>query len=245
MNTEWIKILRNAGMPTNVLVLDFESYFDAEYSLTKLSTIEYVQSEQFEPLGVACLEMSGEQPYLEPQAHFWADVPTALAHFQTKYGQHLAGCSLVTHNARFDASILTYRYNIRSPFVVDTLGLARHVAARKLNHLRNLCERYDLIGKGDTNEFKGLHQDTMTDAQRKNLAAYAENDAMREWELFCILLPMLTRPSVELRLIAHTSLLFTRPLMCVDFQKADELLVAMDAEKNKTLDAVKWVLDEN
>lgn len=241
---EWVKILNEAKYPTDVVVLDFESFFDVDYTLRKISTIEYVQDQRFEELGVACLLMGGKYPDAKPICNFWFDSAYHLRWLQDKYGRHLENCTVVAHNARFDVSILTYRHNIRPPFIVDTLGLARHVAARKKNHVKHLCERYDLIGKGDTKQFRGLHLDTMTAAQKKNLAAYAENDARREWELFQILLPLLTRPAVELQLTQHTLTMFTRPLLTFDFGKAEEIVVEMREEESKVVNTAGFTRAE-
>lgn len=44
-------ILDSIGWPTDILVLDFETYFDSEYHMGKgnkaLSTVEYVTDERF------------------------------------------------------------------------------------------------------------------------------------------------------------------------------------------------------
>lgn len=233
MSTEWVNILKATGYPTDVVVLDFETYFDQDYTLRKISTIEYIQDQRFEELGLARLEMSGKRPHPTPCAYFETASGCGLPLLQKRYGKHLEKCTVVAHNARFDVGVLTYRHNIRPPFVIDTLGLARHVAARKRNDLGRLCDRYDLIGKGDTDQFKGVRYADMTTAMRSNLAAYAENDAMREWEIFQILLPVLTRPDVELKVMQHTLQMFTRPLLTFDFHRADEIkaeMVATEAE---------------
>ena len=39
----------------NIVTIDFETYYSSEYSLTKLTTEEYVRSPQFETIGVAIL----------------------------------------------------------------------------------------------------------------------------------------------------------------------------------------------
>jgi hypothetical protein len=37
----------------NLVVLDFETYYDREYSLSKITTEEYIRDERFEAIGVA------------------------------------------------------------------------------------------------------------------------------------------------------------------------------------------------
>jgi hypothetical protein len=54
----WLAVLRKCGYPTDVLVIDFETYFDAEYKMARgggdgLTTVEYVTDKRFEELGCA------------------------------------------------------------------------------------------------------------------------------------------------------------------------------------------------
>jgi hypothetical protein len=37
----------------DILTIDFETYYDREFSLSKITTEEYVRSKQFETIGVA------------------------------------------------------------------------------------------------------------------------------------------------------------------------------------------------
>ena len=55
----WQQILQDAGYPTEILTVDFESYFDDEYHFRKdaadtvgLSTIEYVMDPRWELTGL-------------------------------------------------------------------------------------------------------------------------------------------------------------------------------------------------
>jgi len=45
--------LKQAGYPTSVLMLDFETYFDKSYSLKKMGVFEYVADPRFAVLGCA------------------------------------------------------------------------------------------------------------------------------------------------------------------------------------------------
>ena len=37
----------------NIITIDFETYYDQEFSLSKLTTEEYVRDDRFEVIGVA------------------------------------------------------------------------------------------------------------------------------------------------------------------------------------------------
>ena len=43
-----------------LLTIDFETYYDRQFSLSKITTEEYVRSDEFETIGVAVKEDGGE-----------------------------------------------------------------------------------------------------------------------------------------------------------------------------------------
>ena len=262
----WVKVLRDCHYPTDVLILDFETYFDGEYKLAGrgdgLSTVEYVTSPKFEVLGMGTLLMDGgDAPfgdYLNRTYFLLGETLVAkhLAYLQGQFGQNLGELTVVAHNAAFDLLILKEKYGINPPHIIDTLGLARHWDARTANNLDTLTKRFNLPSKGDTTQFKGVtyrkrfatpkdkkgkgpklpaQVPLITPEQEKALIAYGENDVMREWELFTILLPKLSRPDVELPLMKHTLGLFLQPTLCVDNEKGVNLIQKMEAEIDAVL----------
>jgi len=221
-----------------------------------LSTIEYIRDSRFEVLLLSSLIVFEKFPEYEhrTQAHIGEDdVRNHMRYLQTQYGPNLENCTVVMQNARFDATILSVRYGIVPPNLIDTLSLARHWNARAANDLDSIAKRFDLPRKGDTEEFKGLtfrrrfkvpkgrkkgpklpvQMPIITDEQIKKVCEYANNDVMREWEAFTILLPKLSRPDVELLIQKHTLDLFVNPTLTVDYDKGEELTKKMEAEIDK------------
>ena len=47
----WVKVLKDKGWPTDVLLIDFETYFDQDYTLDKMTTEEYCRDPRFEVHG--------------------------------------------------------------------------------------------------------------------------------------------------------------------------------------------------
>ncbi len=218
--TDTRSILEAAGYPTDTLVLDAESYFDADYSLRKLTTYEYVLDPRFELLGWAWK---------------WNDEPAI-------FGGELPeidwdNTTIIVHNAMFDCLVLKHLYGVLPPFVVDTLDLARHIEPRWRNKLEVLAERHGLPAKGDTMQFKGLHlSDLCNDPVLwEAMKGYAANDAELEYSLFQILLPKLTIPTFELGVMKYTRELFTNPVLRFDAERAANL-------KHKMLDQVDMLL---
>lgn len=264
-NQDWRAVLRDCGMPGDIVVIDFETYFDSTYHMGRskdsLSTIEYITDKRFEVLGCSFLRVPKEvnHPNYEGDTVFRAgekDVVEWLGYLINEYGKNLEGCTVVAQNAVFDCTILSKHYNISPPHIIDVLGLARHWHSRSNNDLGSLAKRHKLPEKGETEEFKGLtlrkrfirprkskrpsaqmpvQAPIATDAQIAKLAEYARNDVMREWELFTILLPKLSNPKIELRLIQHTLDLYLKPRLTVDREHGTKLIADMTAEIDKAM----------
>lgn len=266
---EWKARLREAGYPPSVVVIDFETYFDPAYRMhsSKLSTIEYITDRRFEVLGVATLEMLSPFDDYEQRTVWWPQaegVGTVLAHLQREYGENLEKCTVVAQNAVYDGAILTYRYGITPPHVIDILGLARHWSSRQKNDLATLANLYNLPAKGETQEFTGLsfrprfkpvkhgrikgpqrpvRRPLITDEQHEHLARYSKNDVMREWELFTLLLPRLSNPNTELPAMQHTLELFWSPTLGVDQKRGGELVEQMTQQIGIAINAASQLSD--
>lgn len=262
---EWFQVLKDVGYPTDVVIVDFESFFDGEYGLKDLSTIEYVQDKRFEILGCGFLRVVDNFPDYENQTVFTAgslDTTTHLKWLQSEYGPNLERCTVVAHNASFDCMILSRKFGINPPHIIDTVGLARHWNARDKADLATLAKRFNLPDKGETEEFMGMtfrprwkkpkgrgpkmpvQMPLATDEQITKLASYGQNDVRREWELFTILLPRLSNPKIELQLMQHTLDLALKPSLQVDSVKCDELIGAMQTEVRSVLDKTGLIHDE-
>lgn len=270
----WVDVLRRCDKPLDVIVIDFESYFDDEFHMARgagdgLTTIEYVMDPRFEVLSCAFTPMSGLDPFADYEEKTFVQVTeemvrTQLECYKRKYGENLERCVVVFQNGNFDALILSRRYGIHPPHVIDVLALSRHWHARSKHDLGTQAERYGLEEKGDTNEFKGqtfrkryvipksrkkgpklpIQRPIISPEMRAKLVAYNKNDNLREWELFTILLPKLSNPARELRLMQHTLELWTKPSLRIDFAKGEELVTLFEAEIDKALAAVTiWEYD--
>ena len=234
-------MLAAAKYPATVLVLDFECFFDAKYSLTELDTATYIMDKRFEVLGAAV--KMGDNPAV------WMRYENLACYFHDTLDW--ATVTVTMHNANFDASVLALRYGIFPPYVIDTINLSRFANARRSHALKNLCKDYGLVDKGDTMEFSGASFRTRYTPGKKRkgvagppvpvppmgvdmhqkLADYAVNDAERQWELFAKLLPVLDNPETELPLMQHTLEMFTKPCLAFDDQRAYDIQCAMHEEK--------------
>ena len=102
----------------NVITIDFETYYDKEYSLSKLTTEEYVRDDRFEVIGVGVKTHDSETKWFSGNAE---QTKAFLDSFDMENNLVLA------HNAMFDAAILTWHFGIRPSGWLDTLSMARAI----------------------------------------------------------------------------------------------------------------------
>ena len=100
----------------NILTIDFETYYALDFSLTKLTTEEYVRDDRFEVIGVA-VQVDMEDPKWFSGTH--QEIKEWLNQFDWDNSFALA------HNAMFDSAILSWTFGIKPKAWFDTLSMAR------------------------------------------------------------------------------------------------------------------------
>ena len=216
-------ILQSVGYPPDCLTLDFETYFSVDYSLSKLSTVEYITDDRFEFCGVGILDSRFD---IVPQ--FFC--PETMEEFFRKTSWN--DFTVIVKHARFDITVLKEKFGIEPKYIIDVEDLSRHYDSRMSQKLEDLAPMFGLGDKGDTMQFKGFHWDEMSPAMQIAMEKYCLNDVIKEWGLFKKLLPLLTNAKQELALMAHTRKLYLEPKIVFDFKKAEELITAMECKLN-------------
>lgn len=197
----------------NILTLDFETYYDNEYTLKKLSIPEYVHDPRFHVHGLAIRWPDGRK-------EFRADVAVALHELRSQFGATLENVTVLCHNAAFDLYVLNHTYGIKPIYFTDTMLLAYHVHGRREKgngeaaSLSALADRYGLGPKGNLDFMSGVREPNAF--QFADLAIYAQQDVEITYQLVERLLPEITRPEVELLILMHTVLLVTERAIRVD-----------------------------
>lgn len=124
------------------IFIDYETFYSNEYSLRKMTPVEYVLDPRFECIGAAIKEgVDGES--------YWVDGDDLPHFFKDNKPEHTA---LVSHNALFDACITAWKYNYVPKLTVDTLGIARATLGHRLKSLSlaNVALELGIGAKGDT-----------------------------------------------------------------------------------------------
>lgn len=190
-----------------IITIDFETFYDRSFSLSKMTTEEYIRDELFEAIGVAVKVNDGEPVwYTGPHK----GIKAFLSQFD--WSNSVA----VAHNAMFDMAILNWHFDIRPKRIVDTLSMLRAVDGPDAgNSLAKAAERYGLGQKGD--EVVNALGKGRLDFSPEELARYGEyckNDVALTYDLFAQLAPLV--PPLEMRLIDLTIRMFSEPVLELD-----------------------------
>ena len=211
-----------------IITLDFETFYSTEFSLTKVTTEEYVRSPEFEVIGVAVQEDDGAPVWFSGDAE-------AMHQFLAQYdwGNSLA----LAHNAAFDGAILNWVFGLRPKGWLDTLSMGRALHGTEVGgSLKVLAEHYGLGEKGtEVENAKGLHRIDFSPEQLARYGEYCKNDVALTWELFGHMSAGF--PRVELRLIDLTLRMFTEPVLRLDAALLRVHLSAVKLTKEKALGA--------
>lgn len=213
---------------TQLLTVDFETYYDRDFSLSKLTTEEYVRSDSFEVIGVSV--KVNEDP-----AQWFSGTHQQTAQW---LGQFDWGSSLVlAHNTMFDSAILSWRFGIIPLGWLDTMSMAQAVVpATQSKSLANLAVYYEVGVKGtEVINALGKRRIDFTSRELARYGDYCVNDTELTYTLFNKLLDGF--PQQELKLIDLTIRMFAEPVLEVDTELLIEHLKGIREFKDKLLDA--------
>jgi len=213
---------------TQLLTVDFETYYDRDFSLSKLTTEEYVRSDSFEVIGVSV--KVNEDP-----AQWFSGTHQQTAQW---LGQFDWGSSLVlAHNTMFDSAILSWRFGIIPLGWLDTMSMAQAIVpATQSKSLASLAVYYEVGVKGtEVINALGKRRIDFTPQELARYGDYCVNDTELTYTLFNKLLDGF--PQQELKLIDLTIRMFAEPVLEVDTELLIEHLKGIREFKDKLLDA--------
>lgn len=211
----------------NILTIDFETYYSREFSLTKVTTEEYIRSPQFETIGVAVQINDGEPEWFSGDGE-------AMHQFLSQYDW--ANSLALAHNAPFDGAILKWVYGLSPKGWLDTLSMGRALHGTNVGgSLAVLSNYYGLGEKGtEVENALGLHRADFSPEQLARYGDYCRNDVTLTWELFNAMSAGF--PAVELRLIDLTVRMFTEPVLQLDRELIKDHLLSEKQRKQELLE---------
>jgi DNA polymerase len=230
-----------------IFCIDFETYYSPTYSLTKLTTEEYIRGSEFEVIGFAIQCHSRQEDGGEP--HWYSGTKAYLKTVLNKY--ELDKNLVIAHNAMFDMAILSFVFDIKPKAIVDTLSMARAIHGTEVGgSLKTLAEHYNLGVKGtEVLNALGKHRIDFTPEELAKYGEYCKNDVVLTMDLFKHL--SVGFPPTELRLIDLTIRMFTEPTLELDTmlliahlsevqQRKESLLASIEKEKKHLMSNDKF-----
>ena len=189
-----------------ILTIDFETRWDkADYTLSKMTTEEYIRDPRFKAFG-ACIHEYGSDRVT--QWYRGDELPRILGTYDW------STTAVLAHNAQFDVSILSWVYGVKPAFIFDSLSMARALRGVEVgNSLMKLAQDFGLPPKGQAvYSTDGLEE--ITPEIEKELAEYCKHDVYLCEEIFKRL--SVGYPKSELRLIDMTLKMYTNPMLVLD-----------------------------
>jgi len=190
--------------------IDYETYYDKDYSLRKMQTDAYILDDRYQTVGVSVraskssevLWFSGSEAHTKEFLRDTVDWPNTI---------------MVAHHALFDGFISTQRFGLKPRMWVDTLGMARATYPWLRSYsLAKLAEHMALGAKGtEVHNATGLRREDFTPTQLAAYGEYCMNDTALCHSMARIMLAK-GYPLFELALGDMTIRMFTEPSLYGD-----------------------------
>lgn len=209
----------------DVYTLDFETYYDKDYSLSKMTTEEYVRDRRFEVIGLAIKKNDKATKWIVDGGQ----LSRLLSHI------NFSDSAILCHNTMFDGAILSWRYGVKPKVWFDTMCMSRALHGIETSaSLKAVAERYGVGVKGtEVNNAKGKRQTDFTEQELAGYGGYAKNDVDLTYKLFTMMGRVF--PRQELKLIDLTLRMFIEPTLDLDIDLLEQHLEDVKDRKDKLL----------
>lgn len=213
----------------DIYTIDLETYYDRDFSLSKMTTESYVRDPRFELICVG-IKRNDDPVKLVTGTH--DEINTFLNDFD------FSKSAILCHNAAFDGAILSWHFGIRPKLWIDTLSMSR--PKHKLTvggSLKKLADHYQIGVKGtEVIQALGKRRKDFTPAEMKKYMEYCGNDVELTYALFLMLRDGF--PASEMKVIDQTIRMYTEPRVVLDRDKLVSHLDNVKTRKEKLLKAL-------
>lgn len=214
-----------------LITLDFETYYSQDYSLSFMSTEEYIRDPRFEVILVG-IKINNDPAYWATGTK--AEIATHLLSLQ------IEEAGLLCHHTIFDALILWFHFGIAAKMYFDSMALAQALIKPFVKSVSlDSCLRHLPLGihKGQVvKKMKGRTRSSLTKFELQEYGGYSTNDCEGEYRLFVYLAKQM--PREELRVIDFTIRMYLFPELELDQNLLAELLAEVKAKKEAALNAL-------
>ena len=206
----------------DIITIDFETYYDKQFSLSKLTTEEYIRSDLFEVIGVGVKINNEHTQWITGE------------HDEIKeYLQQLdwSNTLLVGHNNMFDGAILNWHFNIRPRAYTCTMCITRAVDGVQVSaSLAQTVERHGIGVKGtEVQSALGKKRFDFRPDELDRYGDYCINDVDLTYALFYYMYNEM--PKVEMKLIDITLRMFIEPKLLINHGSLDSHLTQIRSHK--------------
>lgn len=215
-----------------VATLDFETYYDQQYSLSKMSTADYILDHRFQTIMLSVKIDNGPS-----EVHIGR---RDVAHRLSKIDW--SRVALLCHHTRFDGAILGWRYGIEPAMYLDTVSMARATTHWVIGRssLKAVSDYLGLPPKGDeVVRAIGKRLEDFAPAELDAYASYCLRDNDNCHEIFTWLRPLFQ--TSELRLIDLVLRMYILPQTKLDPDVLARHLNQVQAEKAQILARVAHI----
>lgn len=191
----------------DIVTLDFETYYDSKFSLTKMTTMEYVKDERFKVWGVGIKINDGTTEWYGED-----EVEVAISEIDWRQ------VAVVCHNTPFDGYILTQYYKVTPKYYIDTAAMSRGLFPGQSARLKDVAIRCfpddETMRKGDElADAKGIY-DLDPDLEAA-IAGYCIQDVDLTYAIYQHMRTF-GMPESEMDLIDLTCRMFCEPKLKID-----------------------------
>lgn len=212
----------------DIVTIDFETYYDKDFSLSKMTTEAYIRDPRFEVIGVS-IKVNDH-----PTDWYSGDNPGRFLK-----SLDYSNKAVLAHNCAFDGAILSWHFGIKPKLWLDTLSMSRPIHNMQVgNSLAKLTDHYG-IGKKGTEVINALgkRRGDFTPQELNAYAQYCVNDTELTWKLFKIFRKYLS-PN-ELLVIDRTLRMFIEPVIELDVGLLKQHLHNVRLRKKELIDSLE------
>ena len=225
-----------------VITADFETYYDKEYSLKKMTTEAYIRDPRFETIMLGLRWPDGKQEVLTG------------THEEIRYRLDAVDWSqyaILCHNTLFDAAIFSWHFGVKPRAWLDTLSMARAMFGSRNNSLAMLAKRYNMEDKGTfVANMSGRRRADISPGEWEHYSAYCLHDVALCYDLWHLMSngwygvedyecrgPY---PIEELRLIDRHIRMFSEPVLRLNKDKLVTYLDGVRTRKEELLSKTEF-----
>lgn len=211
------------------MTLDWETYYDDDYSLSKMSTEEYVCDPRFQIMMVG-IKINDGPPT-------WTSFKSTME-YKTYLVPILRGNAVLCHNTLFDGLVLSVHFGFLPALLLDSLAMAQACLKpmyRSIS-LASCLKNLDLgIRKGTyVGNMKGRRLESLTQIELQKYGQYCMDDCEGEYQLFKHL--MKDFPRSELLIIDMTLRMYLEPQLEADYDTFKAVYDETRAKKKALID---------